>query len=294
MNETKSVAELVKELREMTGAGILDCKKALGENNNDVALSADWLRENGIAKAAKKSGRIAAEGLSKVIINGNEAVIVELNSETDFVAKNDLFLELLDNVANALLELKPASVEDALNSEYKGQTVDAMIKGAIAIIGENITLRRFEVLTKTDDQIFGDYIHQGGRTGVISVLDGSNYEVARDVSMQVAAMNALVARIEEVDPALVEKEREVLRNQALNEGRPENIVDKMVEGRIKKYFEEIVLLMQDFFKDPDKTMEQYISSNNMNLVKFVSYNVGEGIEKEEVDFATEVMAQAKM
>ncbi len=284
----------VKELRELTGAGILDCKKALEANEGNVQQAVDWLREKGIAKATKKSGRVAAEGLSKILIDGNYAVIVEVNSETDFVAKNDKFLTLLDTIAKALLTTKPSDLASALEADYEGKTIDMIIKEAIAIIGENITLRRFEILEKSDSQIFGDYIHQGGKTSVISLLDGDDYEVARDTSMQVAAMGAKFVSPEDVDQAMIDHEREILRNQALNEGRPEQIVDKMVEGRIRKYYEEICLLPQEFFKNPDLKMSQLIKEANMNLVSFICYNVGEGIEKEEVDFAEEVRTQANL
>ncbi len=284
----------VKELRELTGAGILDCKKALEANEGNVQQAVDWLREKGIAKATKKSGRVAAEGLSKILIDGNYAVIVEVNSETDFVAKNDKFLTLLDTIAKALLTTKPSDLASALEADYEGKTIDMIIKEAIAIIGENITLRRFEILEKSDSQIFGDYIHQGGKTSVISLLDGDDYEVARDTSMQVAAMGAKFVSPEDVDQAMIDHEREILRNQALNEGRPEQIVDKMVEGRIRKYYEEICLLPQEFFKNPDLKMSQLIKEANMNLVSLICYNVGEGIEKEEVDFAEEVRTQANL
>ncbi len=286
-----SMMNLVKELREKSGAGILDCKKALEANDGDIDASIAWLREKGIASASKKAGRIAAEGLCRIAIDGNNGVICEINAETDFVSKNELFLSLVDKVANILVKNLPSDLESALAIETDGETLEVTIASAQAVIGEKISLRRFEVFTKTDGQVFGDYLHQGGRIAVMSILDGDNYEVARDVSMQVAAMEPKFLNAASVDQAAMDQEREVLRNQALNEGRPENIVEKMVEGRMRKYFEEVCLEEQKFFKDPEKTMKQYANSANCEIKSFTAYIVGEGIEKREENFAEEVAAQ---
>ncbi len=287
-----SVMNLVKELREKSGAGIMDCKKALTECENDVEKAMTWLREKGIASAGKKAGRIAAEGLTRVAIDGNYGLICEINAETDFVAKNEMFLSLVDTVASALLSAKPASLEEAMKIDVEGEDLETYMATKQAIIGEKLTLRRFELVEKTDGQVFGDYLHQGGKIGVLSLLNGDNYECARECAMQVAAMGAKFARREDVDQASLDAERDVLRTQALNEGRPENIVDKMVEGRIRKYYEEVCLTEQKYFKDTDKTMAQYASSFGCEIVSFVAYTVGEGIEKKEDNFVEEVMSQA--
>ncbi len=286
-----SMMNLVKELREKSGAGILDCKKALEANDGDIESSIAWLREKGIASAGKKADRIAAEGLCRIAVDGNNAIICEINAETDFVAKNDKFLALVDQVANILVTNLPSSLEEALATETNGEKLEEIIATAQAVIGERLNLRRFEVITKNDNQTFGDYLHQGGRIAVLSVLDGDNYEVARDVSMQVAAMEPKFLKTDDVDQASMDAEREVLRNQALNEGRPENIVDKMVEGRMRKYFEEVCLEEQKFFKVPEKTMKQYAKDAGCEIKSFISYIVGEGIEKREENFAEEVAAQ---
>lgn len=287
-----SVMSLVKELREKSGAGIMDCKKALTECDNDVEKAMTWLREKGIASAGKKAGRVAAEGLSTISIDGNYAVICEINAETDFVAKNEMFLELVGTVAKALLAARPANLEDAMNIDVDGDNLETYMATKQAIIGEKITLRRFSIVEKTDSQVFGDYLHQGGKIGVLSLLNGDNYECARECAMQVAAMGAKFVSKDDVDQASLDAEREVLRTQALNEGRPENIVDKMVEGRIRKYYEEVCLTEQKYFKDTDKTMAQYASSFSCEIVSFVAYTVGEGIEKKEDNFVDEVMSQA--
>ncbi len=288
-----SVMDLIKELREKTGAGIMDCKKALQACDNNIDEAIKWLREKGIASAGKKADRIAAEGLAKIAIDGNFAAICEINSETDFVAKNELFLDLLDTVAKALLAAKPANMDEAMEISVDGEKMSDYLATKQAIIGEKITLRRFEIVEKTDGQIFGDYLHQGGRIAVLSVLNGDSYEAARESAMQVAAMGAKFVGKEDVDQASMDAEREVLRAQALNEGRPENIVDKMIEGRMRKYFEEVCLKEQKYFKDPDKTMDQFTKSLGCEIVSFVAYTVGEGIEKREDNFAEEVMSQVR-
>jgi elongation factor Ts len=288
-----SLASLVKELRERTGAGMMDCKKALEASNNDMDGAIEWLRENGIAKAAKKGDRVAAEGLTKIIVNGNKAVILELNAETDFVSKNDQFLELLEKVATTLVNGNAKTLEEGLALDVDGDTLETLIVNATSTIGEKITLRRFEVVEKTDGQMFADYSHMGGRIGVLALVEGDNLEVARQVCMHVAAINPQFLKPEDVSADVVETERATLTKEALAEGKPENIVEKMVEGRIKKYLSEIVLLEQAFVVDTDKTVGGALKDAGLNLVSAVRYEVGEGIEKNEVDFAEEVAAQVQ-
>lgn len=289
-------AKMVKELREKTGAGMMDCKKALTETNGDIDAAIDFLREKGMAKAAKKADRIAAEGLGHVEVEGNEAVILEVNSETDFVAKNDAFKELIATLGKHLLSQKPANVEEALSQKLngEGETLKEVIDGAIAKIGEKISLRRFEMAEKGDNDTFGAYMHMGGRIAVLTVLNGTTDEaVAKDVAMHVAAVNPRYISRDAVSEEEVKREREVLTQQALNEGKPEKIVEKMVEGRLGKFFEEICLLEQAFVKDPDQKVGKYVESKGASVAKFVRYEVGEGMEKREDNFAEEVMSQVK-
>ncbi|THE14498.1 elongation factor Ts [Bacillus timonensis] len=288
-------AQMVKELREKTGAGMMDCKKALTETDGDMDKAIDYLREKGIAKAAKKGDRIAAEGLTSIEVSGNEAVILEVNSETDFVAKNEGFQTLVKELGAHLLAKKPANVEEALEQKMdNGSTVSEYINGAIAKIGEKLSLRRFEIATKEDGDVFGAYLHMGGRIGVLSVLGGTtDADVAKDVAMHVAAVNPKYVSRDQVSSEEVEHEREVLTQQALNEGKPENIVAKMVEGRLGKFFEDICLLDQSFVKDPDQKVRKFVESKGATVKSFVRYEVGEGIEKRQDNFAEEVMSQVK-
>ena len=284
-------AKLVKELRERTGAGMMDCKKALTETDGDIDKAIDYLREKGIAKAAKKADRIAAEGLVHVEVKGNEAAIVEINSETDFVARNEGFQELVKEIANQILESKAETVEALLETKLaSGQTVDERMKEAISTIGEKLSIRRFAIRTKSDNDAFGAYLHMGGRIGVLTVVEGStDEEAAKDVAMHIAAINPkYVSSDEEIN-----HEREVLKQQALNEGKPENIVEKMVEGRLRKYLQEICAVDQNFVKDPDQTVEAFLKSKGGKLADFVRYEVGEGMEKREENFADEVKGQMK-
>ncbi len=286
-------AQMVKELREKTGAGMMDCKKALQEVDGDMEKAIDFLREKGIAKAAKKGDRIAAEGLASVVVEGNEAVILEVNSETDFVAKNEGFQTLVKELGQHILKNKPAALEDALvQTMENGATVEAHVNAAIAKIGEKLSLRRFAVVTKTDADAFGAYLHMGGRIGVLTVLEGTTDEAAaKDVSMHVAALNPKYVSRDEVSQEEVERERQVLTQQALNEGKPENIVAKMVEGRLGKYFEDVCLLDQTFVKNPDQKVRQFVQSKGGTVREFIRFEVGEGIEKREDNFAEEVMSQ---
>ncbi|MDF0725157.1 translation elongation factor Ts [Cytobacillus sp. S13-E01] len=288
-------AQMVKELREKTGAGMMDCKKALVETDGDMEKAVDFLREKGIAKAAKKSDRIAAEGITHIEVNGNEAVVLEVNSETDFVAKNEGFKVLTTNLASHLLAQKPATVEEALEQKMEnGETVQENINTAIAKIGEKLSLRRFVVATKTDADAFGAYLHMGGRIGVLAVLEGTTDEdTAKDVAMHIAAVNPKYISRDQVSQEEADREREVLTQQALNEGKPENIVAKMVEGRLSKFFEDICLLDQSFVKNPDLKVRQFVESKGATVKSFVRYEVGEGIEKRQDNFAEEVMNQVK-
>ena len=285
-------ASLVKELRERTGAGMMDCKKALTQTDGDIDAAIDYLRENGIAKAAKKADRIAAEGLSYIEVKGNKAVILEINSETDFVAKNEKFVALVKNVAEAILAAEPATLEEALQVEAQGGTVEAVINEGIATIGEKLSLRRFEVVTKSDADAFGAYSHMGGRIGVLTLVEGStDEEAAKDVAMHIAALAPKYLDESEVPADVLEHEKKVLTEQALNEGKPANIVEKMIVGRINKFLEEITVVKQKFVKDDSFTVEKFVASKGGKLAKFVRYEVGEGIEKREDNFAEEVMSQ---
>ncbi len=286
-------ASMVKELREKTGAGMMDCKKALVETNGDMEKAIDYLREKGISKAAKKAERIAAEGLSNIYIKGNEAVVVELNSETDFVAKNAEFKELLDKIGNTILENNVTSMEEALNTKCGDETINDLIVNATAKIGEKISLRRFEKVTKTDSQVFGSYLHMGGKISSLTVIEGGNEEVARDVAMQAAAMRPQYINIESVPAEDLEREKAVIKEQVINEGKKPEFADKIVEGRIRKFYEETVLEEQAFIKDSGLTVKSYLENNNATLVKLVKYEVGEGMEKRNDDFAAEVMSQIK-
>lgn len=286
-----SIAQLVKELRERTGAGMMDCKKALEATGEDMDKAIDWLRENGIAKAAKKGDRVASEGLTKIYEEGNKAILLELNSETDFVAKNEQFLELLDKLAENILKSDAKTVEEASAITIDGETINDIIINATATIGEKISLRRFEVLTKNDDEQFVNYSHMGGRIGVVVVVKGDNEETSRQVAMHIAASNPQYLDETQIDPEVLKHEEEILRKEALNEGKPENIVDNMVKGRMQKFKKEICLLDQPFVIDPDLTVQKALENNGLVITSFARYEVGEGIEKEEVDFAAEVAAQ---
>ncbi len=288
-------AKLVKELRERTGAGMMDCKKALVETDGDIEKAIDYLREKGIAKAAKKADRIAAEGITYVGVEGNDAVIVEINSETDFVARNEGFQELVKEIAQHILETKPESVEALLETKLAtGDTVSERINKAISTIGEKLSLRRFAIRTKGDNDAFGAYEHMGGRISVLTVVEGTtDAEAAKDVAMHIAAINPKYVSSDQVNEEELAHEKEVLKQQALNEGKPEKIVGKMVEGRLRKYLQEICAVDQDFVKDPDVTVEQFLKSKGGKLTDFVRYEVGEGMEKRSEDFADEVKGQMK-
>ena len=283
-------AAVVKELREITGAGMMDCKKALVECEGDKDKAIDYLREKGIAKAAKKAGRIASEGVVAAASDGKTACIVEINSETDFVAKNENFLALVKKIAEHIVACKPADM-DALNaSQMDGKTVAEVMTEAVASIGEKLSLRRFEVYTTEDGQL-ATYIHMGGKIGVIVELSGGDVTLGKDVAMQIAAAKPQCIGREDVDQEALAHEREVLRKQALEEGKPEKIVEKMVDGRINKYYKEVCLVEQEFVKDSDKTIKDILAG--VEVRRFARFEMGEGLEKKNEDFAAEVAAQMK-
>lgn len=284
-------ANLVKELREKTGAGMLDCKKALEANNGDISASIDWLREKGISKAAKKADRIAAEGIAAILTKGNKAVVIEVNSETDFVAKNEEFTNMVSTILNTIIDSDAKTVEEVLKLSCGEGTVKDLIVSKTATIGEKLDLRRVAVVEKEDNDTFGEYIHMGGRIAVLITLNGANSDVAKDVAMHAAAMRPSYVTKEEVPTEELEKEREILKEQAMNEGKPANIAEKMVEGRIRKYYEEICLEEQAFVKDGDLKVKEYVSKNGGFIKSMVRYEVGEGIEKKEENFAEEVAKQ---
>ena len=283
-------ASLVKELREATGAGMLDCKKALEASNGNIEEAITWLREKGISKAAKKASRIAAEGLAVAKVEGNKAVVLEVNSETDFVAKNEEFVKLVDTIANAVLASDVNTVEDAMKLTVDGKTVEELIVDKTATIGEKLSFRRFEVVTKEDSQVFGTYSHMGGKIIALTVLTADD-ELAKDIAMQVAAMRPLYLNRDVVPAEVVEKERTILREQAENEGLDPNKLDMIVNGRVNKYYEEVCLVDQGFIKENKMKVNKYVESKNSEIISFVRYEVGEGMEKREENFADEVMKQ---
>lgn len=292
-------AAQVKELRDITGAGMLDCKKALEQTDGNIEAAVTYLREKGIAKAAKKADRIAAEGLCNVIVEGNVAVIYELNSETDFVAKNEKFLGLLDNLGHIILTSGAENTEAALQVVQDGKSVETLLAEATATIGEKITLRRVQRVVKQDAQVFGAYKHMGGRIATLSVLNGGNDVVAKDIAMHVAAQKPQYLDQSQISADYIAKERDVLVHQAIEENakeakpKPQNILEKMVEGRLNKQLKDICLVNQPFVKNPDETVDQYVKNNKAVVVSFIRLEVGEGIEKKETDFAKEVMEQVR-
>ncbi len=290
-------AQLVKELREKTGAGMMDCKKALVASDGNIEEAVTWLREKGISKAEKKASRVAAEGICEVRTEGNKAILFELNCETDFVAKNERFVALVQKIGDALLKSDATCNECALEVEIDGKQLKEMILEQVASIGENISFRRFEVVTKEDNQEFGYYVHMGGKIATLTVLNNSDFDTAKDVAMHVAASNPAYLSRKDISEETVQKETEILKNEALNENaesdkpKPENIIEKMVIGRLNKNFKAICLLSQPFVKNPDQTVEQYVKSKGASVAMFRRLAVGEGVEKKEENFADEVMKQ---
>ena len=277
----------VKDLRERTGAGMMDCKKALDASNGDMDKAIDWLRENGIAKAAKKEGRIAAEGTTKMVVDGNKAIILEVNSETDFVAKNEKFVTFVDKIADILMNSDAKTME-----ETKDLGIDELVAENTASIGEKLSFRRFQKFEKTDSQVFGTYSHMGGRISTIVILDGGTEEVAKEVAMHMAAMNPAYIKPELVPTDVLEREKEIMRTELLNEGKPADKVEFILKGKVDKYYEENCLLNQIFIKAENKeTVAKYLEANNATLVDAIRYEVGEGIEKRQENFAEEVMNQ---
>ena len=286
-------AAMVKELREKTGAGMLDCKKALTETNGNMDAAIDWLREKGISKAAKKADRIAAEGLAEVLISGNNAVILEVNSETDFVAKNPEFTNMVDIIANAIINSNVNTLEEALAINVDGSTIESIIASKTATIGEKLSFRRFTKVTKTDDEVFGSYIHMGGKIAVLTILNGSNETVAKEVAMQSAAMRPTYVRSTDIPEEVLEKEKEIMRAELINEGKPADKVENILVGKVNKYYEEVCLENQIFVKAENKeTVAKYVANNGGSIKDMIRYEVGEGMEKRVDNFAEEVAAQA--
>lgn len=290
-------AKQVKELRDITAAGMMDCKKALEATDGDIKKAIDWLRENGLAKAAKKENRIAAEGLGKIVIDGNKAAIVEVNSETDFVAKNEKFLALLDTTANTIVKSDAKTNDEALALPTADGTLKDTFVNAVATIGEKITLRRFEIVTKNDDEFFGAYTHQGGRIVAVTVVKGGNEQVAKNMAMQVASMNPSYVSRNDMPKDVIDHEREIqvalLEKDEKLSSKPEKVKQGIVEGRLSKSLEDMCLVDQEFFLDTDKKCGEYLKENGAEVLRFVKYVVGEGIEKKEENFAAEVAAMAK-
>ena len=288
--------ELIKNLRERTGAGMMDCKKALVECNGDIDKAGDWLREKGIAKAAKKADRIAAEGLTTVVTEGNYALICEINSETDFVAKNEMFINFVNDVATAALKAKATTLEEALNAPMSEGTVSDAIVSNTATIGEKLSLRRINLLEKTDSDSFGSYLHMGGKIGAVCVLSNTtNAEVAKDVAMHIAASSPLYTNSADIPEVEVEKELHIQTEAAKNDeklqGKPEAALKKILEGKINKWKAEISLVEQPFVKDPGLSVGKYVAQSGATVTSFIRYAVGEGLQKREDNFAEEVMSQ---
>ena len=287
----KITAAQVKELRERTGAGMMDVKKALVKADGDMDKATDILRESGAAKAAKKSGRIAAEGLAAFDVEGNNAVLVEINSETDFVSSNDKFVKFVDDVTKAILAAKPADLEAAMNVPLGEGTIASAETELTAVIGEKITLRRFTILTKKDNEVFGAYKHNNGAIIAVTILDGDNAEAAKNIAMHVAAINPEYLDKSQVPAEVLEHQTDVFTKETEKEGKPSKIIPKIVEGRMNKYLAEICLVDQPYVKDSDMTVAEYVKSVKSEVKNFVRYEVGEGIEKKQEDFAAEVREQ---
>lgn len=286
-------ASMVKDLREATGAGMMDCKKALAETNGNMDEAINYLREKGIAKSAKKESRIAAEGLANIYIDNNKAVIIEVNSETDFVSKNEEFTSMIDTIGKAILVSDAKDIEEAKLLVTDEGTINDLIISKTAKIGEKLSLRRFAIVNKSADEYFGSYIHMGGKIAALTVIKGANTDVAKDVAMQAAAMKPLYCFPSEVPADVLDNEKSVLKEQAINEGKPADIAEKMVEGRIKKFYKEICLSEQPFIKDGDLSVEKYVTNNGGEIKSMIRYEVGEGMEKRSDNFAEEVMNQVK-
>ena len=283
-------ASLVKELRERTGAGMMDCKKALSDTKGDIEAAIEVMRKSGAAKAAKKAGRIAAEGIISIKQNESDLVVLEVNCETDFVTKDENFLSFVETIIEAIINHDIDDVNDLHKFNIGNQTIEEMCQQLIAKIGEKITIRRFE--KRVFKNQVGLYLH-GTRIGVVAEIEGGNEELAKDIAMHIAASKPLYIDENNVASEVLDKEREIYIAQAQESGKPAEIIEKMVEGRIKKYIKEITLLGQPFVKDPEQSIEKILKSAEAKVVSFIRYEVGEGIEKRSDNFAEEVMSQAK-
>lgn len=280
---------LIKQLRDRTGAGMTDCKKALEETNNDIEAACDWLREKGIAKAAKKSGRIAAEGTTYVLTSGNDAVILEVNSETDFVAKSDAFKDLVKEVANILLDKKPANVEEAK------EVTKELFTNATVKIGEKLDLRRFEIFHKEDNQTFGSYIHMGGKISSLLILNGDNAEAAQGIAMHIAANKPTYLTTNDIPAEAVAQETAIQMEASKQDeklaNKPANVLENIIKGKVSKYFAESVLVEQDYLLEPGTKVGAYLKNHSLSIIKFVRFETGEGLEKRVENFAEEVQKQ---
>ena len=285
-------ASMVKDFREKTGAGMLDCKKALEANNGDINASIDWLREKGISKAAKKADRIAAEGIAAILTRDNKAVIIEVNAETDFVAKNEKFTGMVNEILETIINSDVTTLEDAMKLETSEGTVEDLIVARTATIGEKLSFRRVEVITKKDSESFGDYIHMGGKIAVLTVVDNASSEVAKDVAMHAAAMKPAYVKSTDVPTDVLDKEKEIMREQLLNEGKPADRIDNILVGKVRKYYEEVCLENQIFVKAENKeTVADFVKNNGGTITTMVRFEVGEGMQKREENFADEVAKQ---
>jgi elongation factor Ts len=283
-------ASLVKELRERTGAGMMDCKAALSDARGDIEIAIEVMRKSGAAKAAKKAGRIAAEGIISIKLNENDIVILEVNCETDFVTKDESFLSFVDSVIQVISNNNVSDVDELLKLNSGNQAIEEANQQLIAKIGEKITIRRFQKYSIKNQT--GTYLH-GIRIGVIVEIEGGCEELAKDIAMHIAASRPLFINEDQVSQEILDKEKEIYTAQAKESGKPADIVEKMVEGRLKKFIKEITLLGQPFVKDPEKSIEKILKSSNAKVLSFIRYEVGEGIEKRADNFAEEVMSQAK-
>ncbi len=284
-------AAMVKELRERTGAGMMECKKALTETDGDLEGAIELLRKKGAASADKKAGRIAAEGVIAAHVENGRGVLIEINSETDFVAKEPSFVEFTHALAGLVAQQAPADLASLTSIDMDGKSVDEVRLELVAKIGEKIDVRRFESFDSADDSQLYSYLH-GHRIGVMVELSGGNEELGKDLAMHIAASNPLCATEDDMDPAMIQRERDIFLAQATESGKPPEIAEKMVTGRIKKFLKQNTLVGQDFVKDPDTSVGDLLAGQGAQIKRFVRYEVGEGIEKKEDDFVAEVMAQA--
>ena len=285
-------ASLIKELRDISGAGLMDCKKALEASDGDIDKAMDYLREKGISKAAKKADRIAAEGVAAILTKDNKAVIIEVNAETDFVAKNEKFTDMVNEILETIMNSDVTKLEDAMKLETSEGTVEDLIVARTATIGEKLSFRRLEVVTKKDSESFGDYIHMGGKIAVLTVVDNASSEVAKDVAMHAAAMKPAYVKSDDVPTDVLEKEKEIMKEQLLNEGKPADRIDNILVGKVRKYYEEVCLENQIFVKAENKeTVADFVKNNGGTITTMIRFEVGEGMQKREENFADEVAKQ---